>query len=122
MKSFSIFTSLGIIAILAACTPAPPDNPVIGSWNFNFDTPQGPGEAVVTMEDDGTGLFASGLLGDVPLSNLTFDGASFSFSLEDTLAGVPIAFSGTVEEEGTSLSGEFDTPIGAIPVSATRVD
>ena len=103
MKLLGILFSIGIIAIIAACASAP-QQPALGDWNFDFDTPQGPGDALVTIANDGTGLFASGLLGDVPLSNLAIDGNSIAFSLENTLAG------------------EFNTPIGVIPVTGTRAD
>ena len=117
MKLLRNLLPLGIIAILAACASMPP---AVGDWNFEFDTPQGPGTALVTVANDGTGLFSSGLLGDVPLSNLAIDGNSVAFTLENTLAGVPVHFSGTIE--GDAIAGEFDTPIGALPVAATRAE
>ena len=117
MKLLRLLFSLGIVAMLAACASIPQD-PAVGDWNIDFETPLGQRTASVVIANDGTGSFASEQLGDVAHSNLAIDGNSIAFSLENTLAGIPLVFSGTVE--GDTITGEFDTPMGALPVMGTR--
>ena len=119
MKLLRTLSSLGIIAMLVACASTPQD-PAVGDWSFDFETPNGQRTATVMIANDGTGSFASEQLGDVEISNLAIGDNSIAFVLENTLAGFPLEFSGTVE--GDAMTGEFGTPMGALPVTGTRTN
>lgn len=116
MKLLRTLSSLAIIATLAACatTQLPP---AVGSWTIDLQTPNGARTATLNIADDGTGTLASEQLGDSELADLMMEGNAVSFGVPDNLAGIPLLFTGTVE--GDALSGEFGTPMGALPVSGT---
>ena len=117
MKLLRTLSSLAIIATLAACatTQVPP---AVGSWTVELQTPNGARTLMINIAGDGTGTMESEQLGNSDLADLMIEGNAVSFAVPNNLAGIPLSFAGTVE--GDALSGEFDSPAGALPASGTR--
>lgn len=109
---------MALILVLASCASAP--DPAIGAWDINLTTPVGPMSAVLTLGEDGTGNMSLEGLGEAALSDIMLDGGAVSFSANIDTGGqqMNLTFNGTVD--GDALTGEIDSPFGAMAVTGTR--
>lgn len=106
-----------LVLFLAACAASVP--PGVGAWDVQMNTPLGNQDAVLTIAEDGTGTMA-GQQGEQAISGIVMDGNEISFSVDIDAQGqsLTLEFSGAVD--GDSLSGEFQTPFGALAVNGSR--
>ncbi len=109
---------MAMILVLASC--ASTSNPAIGAWDVNLNTPAGPINAILTIADDGTGNMTLEGLGEAALSDIMVDGDALTFSANIDAGGtqMSLTFSGTVD--GDELTGEIDSPFGAMALTGTR--
>jgi hypothetical protein len=110
---------------------ASPYAPVLGTWAYPVETPQGPfdGTMEIEMQGDGTlgGTIASNQLGEtLALEDVTFEGRRLDFGFESAQAGyvtvsVAVAgdtFAGEVQVGGGGpLSGDG---VNMFPIEGTR--
>lgn len=111
-----------VALLLGACAGMSAPHPAVGSWELTIDTPLGAMSSDLTVNEDLTGTMSSQDLGTAPLSQINLgDGNMLSFAVEVDAQGTVMVldFSGMVE--GDTLTGNFDTDFGAIPVTGQRM-
>lgn len=113
----ALLSLIGFVILLGACAASAP--PAVGQWDVFMTTPIGEQEAVLTINDDGTGMF-SGSQGDQPIDGIILDGNNVAFAMNISAQGQSISldFTGTVD--GDSIEGEMSTPFGGMALSGTR--
>jgi len=112
------------IALLAACASTP-QNPFVGSWAVNMDSPIGARPGTMNFAADGTGTMsieAPGAEGQPPatFANATFEENTVKFSTSIDAQGQQITLDFTGAVDGDNITGEFNTDFGAMPVTGTR--
>jgi hypothetical protein len=92
---------------------------IVGTWKLTLETPFGVQTPSLRIEADGTGGLLSPI-GEAPLSDLTVteDTAEFSANVPTPMGNVSIGFS--VRASGDTLSGTFNSPLGATDFSGLR--
>ena len=90
---------------------------VAGTWELSVTTDQGVTTPSVTFEQDGgtlSGSYSSATLGEAGVRG-TVDGAVVRWSFSANLQGqdIPVAYEGTVADDGT-MSGTIDVAGGMI--------
>lgn len=109
----SIFLALSLIG-----TPLHAQNAdVAGTWELSVTTDQGVTHPSVTFEQDGgalSGSYSSATLGEARVRG-SVEGAVVHWSFSATLQGqaIPVAYEGTVAEDGT-MSGTIDVAGGML--------
>lgn len=119
-KIGSLITGMVVALFLSACATTAPVSPLVGNWLVTIDTPIGAMDANINVNTDLTGEMTSQDLGVAPLSGVTVDGQSVSFTAAANAQGqaLSLAFSGTVD--GDALTGSFNTDFGALQVTGRR--
>jgi len=95
-------------------------NPAVGDWDIEMNTPIGAQSAVLTLNADGTGLMAAEGMGEAALDGISYEESAVMFDADIEAQGqtVSLSFSGTVE--GDALTGEFGSDFGAFGVTGVR--
>jgi len=117
-----IYKSVMIVAatiFLAACASTPA-NPFVGMWDVSINTPMGAMGATLDVTPDMMGSMTSEQLGATAMQGITVTGNAVSFNVEIDAQGQMLALSFAGMIDGDSLTGNFDSDFGAIPVTATR--
>ena len=119
-RTGTLVAGMLVALLLSACATTSAPHPAVGSWTITIDTPIGAMNANVNINEDLTGEMTSQDLGAAPLNNIAVDGEALSFDANVDAQGtaLTLAFRGTVV--GDTMSGNFNTDFGAIPVSGTR--
>jgi hypothetical protein len=118
MKKFLSGCLVISLLLLVGCVASTP--PAVGVWDVDLNTPLGVLTGVLTVNEDGSGQFASDSI-NAPLSGIMFEGDSFAFTAEVEAAPgqtLVLEFNGTVS--GDSVSGEFGSDFGAFTVTGSR--
>ena len=112
--------SLLLVAALLLAACASTQNPAVGIWDVNIETPVGAMVVVLDIQPDLSGTLSSGALGSAALDGVTVEGNAVNFSTTVDAQGqtLTLRFAGTIE--GDNLAGNFDTDFGAIPVAGVR--
>ena len=122
-----ILTLAAFLTFLAGCAgtreAATPPNPIVGTWAYSVDTPQGiyRGDLVIQETDAGlTGVIkASNQPGETALRDLAFDGRTVTFVFNNPEAGLVRA---NIDLADDALEGLLIAPAYSLemPVTATR--
>ena len=97
---------------------------VVGTWEYEIESPQGALTGTITLEEDDGGLAGqiSSPMGEEPadLDAISFDGTNLSFSFDGGQGGsVTVA----VELDGETFDGSVSTEqYGSFPISGQRTD
>lgn len=112
--------SLLLVAALLLAACASTQNPAVGIWDVNMETPVGAMAVTLDIQPDLSGTMSAGDLGSAPLNGITVDGNAVNFEATIDAQGqtVTLRFAGTID--GDNLAGNFDTDFGAIPVAGVR--
>lgn len=111
-----------VALLLGACAGMSAPHPAVGNWELTIDTPLGAMSSDLAVNEDLTGTMSSQDLGSAPLSQINLgEGNMLSFAVEVDAQGTVMVldFSGMVD--GDTLTGNFDTDFGAIPVTGQRM-
>ena len=117
-----IFKSVMLVAatiFLAACASTPA-NPFVGMWDVSINTPVGVMGATLDVTPDMMGTMSSAELGETALEGVTVSENAVSFNVVVDAQGQTLALSFAGMIDGDTLTGNFDSDFGAIPVTATR--
>lgn len=99
---------------------------VAGTWELTVNTPQGVNTSTLTITQDGSDIRGNMVseLGRLDLENGRIDGRRITWSSTLTMGGqtIPLAFSGTLEGEGSDrMSGTVELgPMGSASFTARR--
>lgn len=111
-----------VALLLGACAGMSAPHPAVGSWELTIDTPLGAMSSDLAVNEDMTGTMSSQDLGTAPLSQVSLGEQNMlNFAVEIDAQGTAMVldFSGVVN--GDTLTGNFDTDFGAIPVTGQRM-
>lgn len=116
----SLLMGFAVALLLAACASTAP-HPLIGNWEITIETPIGAMTANLNVNPDLTGQMSSQDLGAAALAGVSVSGEAVSFSTTVNAQGqsLTLAFAGNVV--GDTLTGNFNTDFGAIPVTGRRL-
>src|SRR5262245_1260045 len=119
-------TRLGVLFVVALWTlsAAAQDRKAAGVWDGAISTPGVELRVIVSLQQKDDRNWAGAIdipmqgAKGLPLSNITIDGASVSFSI----SGVPgnPTFTGKISEDGNTISGDFTQGFGTFPFKLTR--
>jgi hypothetical protein len=87
----------------------------VGSWKMKMQTPAGEQEAVVALNEDGTGSMKS-MMGELELADVVYDGNDVSFAA--AMGPISMDFAGTAD--GDTFTGTATSPMGESPVTGVR--
>jgi len=96
-------------------------SPLIGTWEFTRETPQGTRTSTLKIRDDMTGTYTI-RDNEIAITDLKVDGEQVTFKVTMTFGQreVPMEFKGNVD--GTTLKGEFITERGAREAIGKKID
>lgn len=119
-RIFKSFIVVAATVILAACASTPA-NPFVGMWELSINTPVGAMGATLDVSADMMGSMSSAELGATEMRGITVTDNAVSFNVVVDAQGQTLAlsFAGTID--GNTLTGNFDSDFGAIPVTGTRM-
>jgi len=95
-------------------------NPAVGDWDIEMNTPIGAQAAVLTINADGTGIMSADGLGEAAIDGITFEENALSFNADIDAQGQALSLSFTGTVEGDVLAGEFGSDFGAFGVTGAR--
>ncbi len=133
MSSKTVFAALIASAAVLASPAHAQSSPVLGSWDTEAVTDFGTFKATLTIAESG-GAYSVQMV-DTPqpgpdgqpapamastISDVTVNGANFSFKRTIDFQGQPIVLNYTGTVDGNALTATANSDFGAIPVKGTR--
>ncbi|PCI78238.1 MAG: hypothetical protein COB20_06860 [SAR86 cluster bacterium] len=114
----SLFVSVMAGLILSSCVSQPND-PLVGVWNVDLETPIGASSQVWRFTEDGKGEFESDL-GSSKTDDISLIGKTLMFTIYIDAGGqdIEMNFDGTIEEG--SITGQFASEFGEFSVTGAR--
>jgi hypothetical protein len=127
------FAAVAAAASLLAAPAWAQSSPALGSWDTEAVTDFGTFKATLTIAESGGAYSVQ--MADVPqtgpdgqpapvpastISDVTVNGASFSFKRTIDFQGQPLVFNYTGSVDGNALTATATSDFGAIPVKGTR--
>jgi hypothetical protein len=123
MKKFMTFAAALLLAAVVA-TPAAAQANVAGAWAITIQGPEGPAEAMATLEQDGSsfsGTITVDQAEGASISDGMIEGNTMSFQLMISVQGMEIALSVEGQVDGDTIEGEMFVPdFGGFPFTAQR--
>ena len=129
MFSKTVFAAVVASAAVMAAPAYAQSSPVLGSWDTEAVTDFGTFKATLTVTE-ANGAYAIEMK-DVPgegapppaastISDVTVNGANFSFKRTIDFQGQPIVLNYTGTVDGNALTATANSDFGSIPVKGTR--
>ena len=92
---------------------------VVGKWHLTVRSPMGELASTLTLNGDGTGVTSS-QLGASPISDAKIDGDSATFTVKIEAMGQEVVLKGKATANGDTLSGRYESPMGASEFTGRR--
>jgi len=97
----------------------------LGKWNYSFESPQGPGQGLITItgsEGNYSGTMTLSFNESTnDLKNVELDGSTFSFSIETDAGGQMLTLEITMTISGDSFEGTITAgPFGSFPLEGSK--
>jgi hypothetical protein len=133
MFSKTVFAAVVASATVMAAPAYAQSSPVLGSWDTEAATDFGTFKATLTIAESG-GVYSAQMVDTPPagpdgqpapamastISDVTVNGANFSFKRTIDFQGQPIVLNYTGTVDGDALTATANSDFGAIPVKGTR--
>ena len=92
---------------------------IVGKWNITVNSPMGETKSTLTLNDDGTGT-AAGDRGSAEVTDLKIDGDAATFTLKIDAMGQEMVLNASATADGDSITGKYETPMGAADFTGDR--
>ena len=92
---------------------------IVGKWNLTVSTPMGEQKSTLVLNEDGTGSTSS-QMGSADITDAKIDGDSATFTVKIDAMGQEMVLNATATADGDSISGKYETPMGAADFTGER--